>query len=76
MIKLMSLAVHAEEFIETGEPLDAMTIVSILGDPEVVELRKSLDEMALLPVKRNTPTSESQNNYETDEEGFEIGGQG
>lgn len=51
-IKLMSIAVHAEEYIETGHPLDASAIQGLLDDPEVKTERTRLDEMALLPVKR------------------------
>ncbi len=51
-IKLMSLAVHAEEYIETGEPLDAAAIQGLLSDPDVKEKRAELDALALLPVKR------------------------
>lgn len=51
-IKLMSLAVHAEEFIETGEPFDAAAIKGLLTDPEIVAKRAEMDSMALLPVKR------------------------
>ncbi|KKK60611.1 hypothetical protein LCGC14_3022660 [marine sediment metagenome] len=53
-IKLMSLAVHAEEYINTGqtEIADIVAIEGLLADPEVVEKRREMDEMALLPVKR------------------------
>jgi hypothetical protein len=51
-IKLMSLAVHAEEFIETGEPFDVEAIRGLLTDPEVVAKREEMDAMALLPEKR------------------------
>lgn len=51
-IKLMSLAVHAEEYIETGEALDAQAIIGLLDDPEVTQKRAELEKMALLPVKR------------------------
>lgn len=51
-IKLMSVAVHAEEYIETGEPLDADAIRGLLADPEVAAKRNELASMALLPVKR------------------------
>ena len=51
-IKLMSLAVHAEEYIETGEPLDAAAVKGLLSDPEVVSKRAELAGMALLPLKR------------------------
>lgn len=52
VIKLMSLAVHAEEFIETGNLFDAGVIRGILTDPEIVERRMALEKLALLPVKR------------------------
>ena len=51
-IKLMSLAVHAEEFIETGEPFDMIAIQGLLKDPQIVAEREHLDSLALLPVKR------------------------
>jgi len=52
-IKLMSLAVHAEEYIETGHYFDAEAIRSLLTDPEVKAKRTEMDAMALLPVKRD-----------------------
>lgn len=51
-IKLMSIAVHAEEFIETMEFFDSQAILGLLADPEVQEKRVEMDKMALLPVKR------------------------
>jgi hypothetical protein len=51
-VKLMSLAVHAEEFMETGYFGDAVAIQSLLADPEVAAKRAELDAMAMLPVKR------------------------
>lgn len=51
-IKLMSLAVHAEEYIETHEPIDVAAIQGLLQDPDVVAKRAELDQLALLPVKR------------------------
>ena len=51
-IKLMSLAVHAEEYLETGDPFDADAFQGLLLDPEIRDMRKKLDAMALLPVKR------------------------
>lgn len=53
IIKLMSLAVHAEEYVETGHPFDANTIRAMLNDPEIKAKRQELDKMGLLPVKRN-----------------------
>ena len=52
-IKLMSLAVHAEEYIETGEHFDVVAINGLLKDPEIVAKRQEMNAMALLPVKRN-----------------------
>jgi len=52
-IKLMSLAVHAEEFIETGEVFDRVAIEGLLADPEVKRVRAEMGEMALLPMKRS-----------------------
>lgn len=52
IIKLMSLAVHAEEYIETGEWMDAEAIKGLLTDAEVVEKRAELDAMGMLPLKR------------------------
>lgn len=52
-IKLMSLAVHAEEFIETGEELDRQAVLGLLSDPDVKAKRSELAQMALLPVKRS-----------------------
>ncbi len=58
-IKLMSLAVHAEEYIETGDLFDICSIEGLLSDPEVVAMRQEMDEMALLPVKRATPQGDT-----------------
>ena len=52
VIKLMSLAVHAEEYIETGVAMDALAIKGLLTDPEIATKRAELDAMAFLPVKR------------------------
>jgi len=51
-IKLVSLAVHAEEYVETGEPMDLFALQGLLNDPEVVAKRAEMDALALLPVKR------------------------
>lgn len=61
-IKLMSLAVHAEEFIETGEPLDAAAIRGLLSDGEVAAMRSELEAAALLPVKRDQETQALRDN--------------
>lgn len=52
-IKLMSLAVHAEEYVETGEGFDRHAIMGLLNDPEIVAMRAEMDALALLPVKRS-----------------------
>lgn len=51
-VKLGSAIVHAEEFIETGEPLDRAAFQGILDDPEFKEWRRKMESMSLLPVKR------------------------
>lgn len=53
LVKLGSIAVHAEEFLSAeGHEFDAATITGLLDDPEVREWRASMDAMSLLPVKR------------------------
>ena len=52
-IKLMSLAVHTEEYLDwQGSTLDADAIHGLLSDPEVIEAREAMDKLALLPAKR------------------------
>ncbi len=53
VIKLMSLAIHAEEFIETGHPADADAVKGLLADHDIKSKREELASMALLPVKRS-----------------------
>jgi len=64
LIKLGSIAVHAEELgdmLKKGDPeslragleYDKVTIQSLLTDPEVIEWRKEMDKRAFLPRKRN-----------------------
>ena len=50
----MSLVVHVDEWLETGqaEAVDRIVIESLLDDPEIVAKRVEMDAMALLPVKR------------------------
>lgn len=53
IIKLGSIARHAEEVISPGvHPLDAVAIQGLLEDPEVVEWMADADKLALLPVMR------------------------
>lgn len=59
LVKLGSLSVHVEEMTEAGaHQFDLETVRSLLADPEVVAWRAEMDALALLPVKRNQPTSE------------------
>ncbi len=51
-IKLMSLVVHFEEYMETGHRADRIAFEGLLADSEVKTVRAEMDEMALLPVKR------------------------
>lgn len=51
-IKLMSLVVHIEEYMETRNPFDVGAISGLLTDPEIVAKRKELEAMGLLPEKR------------------------
>ncbi len=59
-VKLMSLAVHIEEYLETGVVTDVVAINGLLSDPEVAAKRAELDAMALLPVKRATPQEDTE----------------
>jgi len=53
LIKLGSIAVHADEYLSPGgHPLDKVALDGLLRDPEVVAWRKAMDAMAFLPVKR------------------------
>jgi hypothetical protein len=57
VVKLGSIAVHAEELLDglksgAWSPLDIEAIRSLLDDPEVKEFRVEADKLALLPVKR------------------------
>lgn len=53
LVKLGSIAVHAEELLSpAGHDFDKNAIDLLLRDTEVIEWRKRMDDMALLPVKR------------------------
>lgn len=53
VVKLGSIAVHAEELIEPrGHPLDMDALRGLLADREIVAWRADMDKLALLPVKR------------------------
>lgn len=53
LVKLGSIAVHVEEMMSpAGHVFDKRAIESLLTDAEVVEWRKQMDKMAMLPKKR------------------------
>lgn len=53
LVKLGSLAVHAEEMLEPGgHELDVAAIRGLLDDPELRAWLEAMGELALLPVKR------------------------
>jgi hypothetical protein len=53
LVKLGSIAVHAEELIgPTGHQFDKAALDQLLRDPEVTEWREAMDKMAFLPKKR------------------------
>ena len=53
-VKLMSLVVHVDEWLQTGqaEAADRLAIESLLDNPEVLAKRVEMDAMGLLPVMR------------------------
>lgn len=54
LIKIGSIAVHADEFLHpSGHAFDAIAIRQLLKDPEVVAWIKAMDAMAFLPKKRS-----------------------
>ena len=54
VIKLGSIARHAEEFLEPGgHEADITAIQGLLADPEVKTWMEKADKLALLPVKRD-----------------------
>lgn len=53
LVKLGSIAVHAEEIMSPkAHDFDKTAIQTLLDDPEVFEWRKAMDKKAMLPVKR------------------------
>ena len=53
LVKLGSIAVHAEELLSPkGHPFDREALKSLYDDEEVIEWRKAMDKMAMLPLKR------------------------
>jgi len=53
LVKLGSIAVHVEEMMSPkGHQFDRVALQTLLNDAEVVEWRKAMDKMAMLPVMR------------------------
>jgi len=53
LVKLGSIAVHAEELMSPGaHPLDISALEGLLNDLEVKEWLAKMNKLALLPVKR------------------------
>lgn len=53
LIKLGSIAVHAEEFLSSdSHDFDRIALTTGLADPQVQEWIKAMDKMAFLPKKR------------------------
>ena len=53
LVKLGSVAVHAEEFLSPkGHEFDRVALDQLLADPEVRAWLRAMDGMALLPRKR------------------------
>lgn len=53
LVKLGSIAVHAEEFMSSDRhAFDGITLTSLLADPEVKEWLAQMDKAAFLPKKR------------------------
>ena len=53
IVKLGSIMVHTEEMLSSkGHAFDAEALKALLADKEVVEWKKQMDKLALLPVKR------------------------
>lgn len=59
LVKLGSIAVHAEELISpSGHPFDREVLVSVLADEEVSEWLGMMNDLALLPIKRGPANRE------------------
>lgn len=53
LVKLGSIAVHVEEMMAPmGHRFDKVALQTLLEDAEVIEWRKQMDKLAMLPVKR------------------------
>jgi hypothetical protein len=53
LVKLGSIAVHADEFLsDEGHPFDKVALKSLLSDLEVSDWINQMNKMAMLPKKR------------------------
>lgn len=53
LVKLGSIAVHADEMLSTdGRAFDRVALQSLLTDPEIIEWIKKMDAAAMVPKKR------------------------
>ncbi len=53
LVKLGSIAVHTEEMMSAkGHRYDALALVSLLEDQEVLDWLAQMDAMAMIPKKR------------------------
>lgn len=53
LVKLGSIAVHAEEMLSAkGHPFDKAALEQLLDDLEVKQWREAMDKLAMLPVRR------------------------
>lgn len=53
LAKLGSIAVHVEEYSESGHSFDYQAAMSVVNDYEVQTWLKQMGALALLPVKRS-----------------------
>lgn len=54
LVKLGSIAIHAEEFFSPhGHPYDKTATEQLIADPEVISWCAAMHKMAMLPMKRN-----------------------
>lgn len=53
LVKLASIAIHAEEMMSaSGHHFDAVVLKQLLADREVTDWLKEMDKLALIPKKR------------------------
>lgn len=61
LIKLGSIAIHAEEMMSpTGHEFDRIALNGLLNDPEIKTWLAAMDRLAFLPKKRKLRAKRSQ----------------